>query len=415
MNRAEKRETRDLPEITQNRANKRSGYVLLATLMLIALGIGLISTVAQRAISYQRIMRVTLEREKARMLALGGIQIALAQVSFINDDGQEQKKQQDQSRNTDQDKSEEQNKLNPDQRWLLQLLPVINKWQQFAFTQEKDKLEGTLSVYISSEQGKFDLVTLLESPKPPAQSNNNRGAADKEKKEKEQLKVFINEQVGNRMAGIKPIDIAQQVQKQLGRNLEDATELTKDKNMQAAFQDKLFTTHVTTNAKKQESKDDKSPVYLTDIFTTRSRSGKLNPWFMSTSVGALVELQIKDASDMQKWQQAVKQWQPEVNWASVWDKTLKDIYGKAYQALPQVLRDNLNSEFEATAFLAVSSATVGSVTQTVAALMQESDFFSQSYQSNGSTANTTEHTTGTTGQPRKPESRIFALTKLYWL
>jgi type II secretory pathway component PulK len=94
-----------------SRTRARSGYVLLATLMLIALGVGVISTVVQRALNYQRIMRVALDREKARMLALGGIQLALAQVSFIHEDKQEQEQDREQKENQTEKSAEEPSKL----------------------------------------------------------------------------------------------------------------------------------------------------------------------------------------------------------------------------------------------------------------------------------------------------------------
>ena len=359
------------------KVDTKSGYVLLVTLMLIALGIGLISTIVQRALSYQRLMHVVVDREKARLLALGGIEIALSQVSFIQEDKPEQ-----------ENNKEAQEKLTPYQRWLMQLMPVINTWQQVTFSKDKDKLDGTLSLYISSEQGKFDLAKLLEAPSDTSDTGNNKSEKNKAQ---EQVRAFVNELISKQASGIKLLDTAQQLQKQLGRSLEDATELVRDKTVQTAFQDKLF-----VQQDKQEKKDEKAGVYLTDIFTTRSRSGKLNPWFISKSLSTLMEFGYKHMD-----QELAKQLRPKMNWATDWDKIFKNIYGKPYQSLPQALRDILNTEFEATAFLVISSATVGTVTQKLAALLEKSDFLSQPY-------TTQKAIPG-------PGSSVFAVTKLYWL
>ncbi|MBA3954417.1 hypothetical protein H0X48_03815 [Candidatus Dependentiae bacterium] len=388
--------------------DKKSGYILILSLMLVSVAVTLITSVVQRAISYQRQARLVLDREKARTLALGGIEIARAQLALIIP--KEQKNgpaqsayagslpQSNQSSKPEDKTKEEEAKQPPQQRWFGQLVTLINAWQQFSLTDKADGIDGIVQLHISSEQGKLAINQLLPlmQPKPAAQNKPTPNGAPGAKpatptnppnaqaqETNKPLAVVLNELLAPAVGNGQFFASVEQLKKQLGRGFEDATELLQAKDMQTAFQEKITL--------MPGKKPDKQTVYLTDLFTIHSGSGRINPWFISNSFGSLLGFTQKEGPrDTKEW---VKNFKPFMQWQSVWDKLLMPTFGKSYASLPKEITALFSLQFEATAFFVLSYGTVGGITQKVAALLEKD----------------------TVPAELSPQSVIFKITKLYWL
>jgi hypothetical protein len=360
--------------------HKKPGYILVLSLMLVSVAVALITSVVQRAVSYQRQARLVLDREKARTLALGSIQIALAQLSLVlpPENKPSNGPNQGYAKPVENPQQAEEVKQTPQQRWFGQLLPIVNAWQQFSLTQEKDGIDGTIQLHISCEQGKLGINQLLPMVEAPQKPTNGYAQGDKKP-----LHAAINELVAPAVGNGQFFTTVQQLKKQLGRSFEDPTELLKDKGMQTAFQGKIVLT--------PDKKPDRQTIYLTDLFTIYPGSGRINPWFISNSLGSLLGFTIKDGPRDIK--ELVKNFKPFMQWQGVWDKLLMPFYGKSYASLPKEITTLFSLQFEATAFFVVSYVTVGGITQRLAALL--------------------ERDTVPTGL--SPQSIIFKITKLYWL
>jgi type II secretory pathway component PulK len=386
--------------------DKKPGYILIVAMMMIALATTLVTSVVQRLFSYRQQARIMLDREKARTLALGGIHIALGQLALIIP--QENNKDQEQATTASPVKTvkEEENpqeqttetKQSPQKRWLIQVLPLVNNWQKFSFTEKQDQLDGELALYISSEQGKINLNYLLnasaQEQKTAATSTSgyaqsgtfalaNNNAPGQEKKT---LNKALNELLAPVLQDESFMQTIEEAKKQLGRDFEDVTELLKIKTIQQAFQDRSI-----LGPDKNPSK--KAP-YITDLFTIYPSSGKINPWFISKSLGELLGFNYK-AQDTQKIKELGSKFKPFVTWQSSWDETLKPFFGKSYASIPKEIASLFSPQFEATAFFVLSYATVGGITQKIGALLEKD--------AHPAVANASS------------QSALFKITKLYWL
>ncbi len=383
---------------------KNQGYILPLTLMIISMAVILVTSVIQRAMSYQRQARLMLDREQARNLALSSLEIALSKICLVVPKGAPQEKEQaaqaapaQAQQKEEAQKKEGWQKPPPMQQWLLQILPVLNKWQTIELT-EKEGITGTLSFYISSEQGKISLEhlsTLLESESKQKQQaaqaaqqqappqNGQQSNAQQPGQTKNLLTVF-DELIKKEME-VSIRQVLKEAQGKYKRPLEDFSELVPLKSF-TPLKDKLFVTRPT--AQQQRGKQQ---LFVTDLFTTASSSGTLNPWLLSNSLKAI--LGFKENKEVKINKEFVKDLKPTMNWQTEWDKILAPFYGKKFANIPQEIRALFGAQFEATAFFVVSYAQVGGVTQKVAALLEVTE--PPAYLS--------------------PKSIIFKVSKLYWL
>src|SRR5437667_6806987 len=101
-----------------NKNNNQQGYILIFTLLVIAMAVVISVYIANRGASHVAFMNIAIEREKAKLLARSGIEIAIAQLAKKAPKPQEQK---------GQPKADEQKKevgLEP-KNLLKQLLPSL--------------------------------------------------------------------------------------------------------------------------------------------------------------------------------------------------------------------------------------------------------------------------------------------------
>ena len=91
-------------------------------------------------------------RERAEILALGGVQVAIALLTHEQENNQ--------------DKATHEKNLNPnkekdpnyqDKKWLNRILPIINRWKTFNLKENIDGINGCLKVCISCEEAKLNL------------------------------------------------------------------------------------------------------------------------------------------------------------------------------------------------------------------------------------------------------------------
>lgn len=396
----------------------KPGYVLITTLLIIALSVTLLTTVMRRSFVYQDRVRFYTSREKARVLALSGLEVALSQLAVIvpkeqaskdsakSQNGQETKTPTSANSTGAQETAKKEDKLTPEQEFLKQLLPIVNNWQQFALTEDKDGIEGTLKLYISCEQGKINLHRLLalaqdKKTAEPVKTNNspktNNNQPPKAQNSVNNQKTFadtVQERILTNM-NVNIIELLKERRASLGRALEDPTELLGSP-LAKGFNVQLF-------AEPSEQTDrpkTKQPLYLMDLFTTYTSSANLNPWVLSDSVALLFGLKPmhakgEESSDPKPLsvQEKVKRLQPFISWQKQWDVLMGSQYGKKISDIPKEISTMFGSQFEATVFSVVSYGTVNGVTQKVSAVVEET----------------------TPPQTVSPKSIVFTIKKLYWL
>jgi len=364
---------------------KLNGYVLPLTLMIIFASVGLLTTVMRRAFIFQDKVRYAFNREKARTLALAGIQVGMSQLSVVKP---KENKKKENAQNTEQKTDKKEEKLTPEQEWLLQLMLVVNKWQTFNLTEKSDGIDARLDIYISCEQGKININSLLLEPSQTdkKQESAQAGQQDQSKAEPGKRKNFaesLQEKLVQEV-GLSILEILKSKQKKLGRQLEDPTEILTEEAARK-FVDRVFRT-------PEQAGEKADKFYLMDLFTVDTRSEKLNPWLLSASVCALLGLQvpqrlITEGKD-KAIREAVKKLRPFIGWKKEWDVTMEPLYGKPFSAIPQGIDVLFAPEFEATVFSVISYVRVGNISQKVCGIIEKIN---------------DEHNT------------IFKLKKLYWM
>ncbi len=363
----------------------RPGYIILLTLMVIAAIVALLTTVVQQSFSYQRQARISIEKARARMLALSSLEIAMSQLSTVVIEEEAQKKEPKKEQKSE--KNETKDVLEPVQKWLLKVLPSINHWQ--TITLEEEGLEGTVQLYLACEDGKFNLAAFKqqsmpekEAPKEPQEDENPKNEQKKKpEKSKEKGALEALDELFKKVGDVSMYEAFKRFMTDYNRLPEDPTELLRISYF-AQLKDRLFT----------PLKQDQRGLYIMDLFTFRPQATeKVNPWLLTASAKTLLGIQEKKgAADNAE---LVKKIKPEMNWETDWDEILGPRYGKNFAAFDPAIQKVFASAFEATAFSVVSYCTVGTVTQRLYAVLEVT-------------------------QPDKelsPKSVIFKVTKLYWL
>lgn len=352
---------------------QQDGYILVLTLVVLGLVVIIASQLFYLSSGFTSFARVSVRREKAKLLALSGVRIAQAQL-FIQ---AEQKKQagpgqagpgQAGPEQTATSESQEQGKGKPatqnkasaesknNLRLLKQVLPILNTWQTTTFTEKKDGFTGSVKTYVSCEDGKISLNVLLGMM-------TQKGLQKKQK----DILVTLWKLIG-KSAGAKGDLFALATDFFERRNkvwLNDVTELLDARGFQ------FFDGHVFVHMPNSK-KSDKKNVYLTDIFTPQSRYAKLDPWVFSASVRAILGLKPRQDSPAKvktpELDKLLKEGKTQFNWKQDWDKYLKPLYGKEFKSLPKDIDLILAPQFNPVAFSVVSYGIVQDVAQGVYAV-----------------------------------------------
>jgi hypothetical protein len=379
----------------------KQGYILPLTIMIIAMSVVMVTSIIQRSLAYQRQARIMAEREQARALALSGLELVLSKISLVLPPEKETKeKKEAEKKEGEKEKKDEEakkkagdEKLLPVQQWLLQFLPVLNKWQTVELTEKGEGIEGSISFYISSEQGKINLTYLDKlTQQGPTGTEQKEAKEQEEKKQQEEKKKAEAEkktplnaldELIKKAAGVSVKAMLKEARDRLKRPVEDATELVSAKSF-APLKDRLF-------VEQQPAQKGRPELYAMDLFTSVQGSGTLNPWLLSQSTKTILGL--RENKEVKINTQFVKNVKPTMNWATDWDKVLAPLYGKKFNSISQELRPLLAPNFEATAFSAVVYARVGTVTQRISALLENIE----------------------PPASLSSKSMLFKVTRLYWL
>lgn len=329
--------------------HKSSGYILILTLLLLSTSFILISSVLQKTFAYISQSRIEIDREYARQLALSGIQIALSKIALIIPEPQGKKLNQENS----------ENKANPEQQWLANLLLIVNKWQRLSLDKKTVGIDGVINYNISSQQGKINLN-------------------------------YITPEINDLIKKTIKIDILALINKsknKFRRTIQDPTELVQFPEL-LDLKNNIFTNFF------EQTETGTVPISLMDLFYIQDDNSGLNPWLLSSSVLSLLGLPIpKYPENIELLKKTVSQFKPNINWNTEWDKILSPIYKKKLESFNTNLRSSFSNKFIANSFFVVSHATVGSITQKVAALLKIDKNI----------------------QGFSAESKIYKIAQLYWI
>ena len=333
----------------------RSGFVLVLTLMVLSLAVVIVTYLFNRGNTNIVYMHAMVEREKARMLALSGVQVAIAQLA--QEIKVEQKKQagtpatQTAPGQNTQQAGGDSNIVA--QKLLERIVPTINRWQKFSLKESTDSIDGQIDICIVCEQGKLDINQMFDFKK-----HEWRGGS----------KILMQQL----FKLLKKEDSFAQFEKFLKDRqyrLDDVTELLAIKGFET------FKSHIFYMPPTEQEKDEKMrPLYLTDLFTVWSGKQTLDPWVFSDSLCGLLGLKRALANDIEQRKKSIagaaKNFTGTVQWDKDWNKLLNPLYEKEFKSLPKGLDMILSTKFEPTAFSVLSYGKVGGMVQRVVAIIE---------------------------------------------
>ncbi|HEB41865.1 MAG TPA: hypothetical protein ENI08_02505 [Candidatus Dependentiae bacterium] len=332
----------------QKIVKKNNGYILIFTLLITAATTAVVTYIFNRGIVYVPFMQLMIDQEKAKIIALSGIQVIASQLTY----------QEKEKREPRVEKKTMPNQDNNEKKLLARILPTLNRWQTFQLKENIEGIDAQLQVCLMSEEGKINLNKIYDFSQ-----HKFRG---QEKKQENWKKIL--QEVFNRIEKInKGKDLFSSLEKFLSKQqqpLNDVTELLAIKSF-ITFKNDLF--YDPPNKLEKKKRPTKQPLYLTDIFTTSSSKATLEPWLFSDSLDHLFGLKQAEFGDIKQRKKIVNQWlknfKKTAKWKQDWNTQLKPVYEKELQSLPQSIDSILSTTFEPKMFSILSYATVGSVTQ----------------------------------------------------
>lgn len=346
--------------------SNKQGFILILSLMVIALAVTLVTYIFHVGSVQMPFSRIMIDREKAKLLALSGIHIAQAKLSQevpIPKKEETSHKQAAQQQQVQKNKAQEEPpELQAAKKLLQEIVPTLNRWQTFVLKEEIDGIDGTIKLCMGSEEGKLDLNALYDFEK-----HVFKGDKTKQELIKQLLQSFFKR--------IEKEELYSEFEKFLKARqyrFDDITELLRIPGF-VAFKDSLFY----PGPLKQKEEKNKTPVYLTDVFTVWSGKQTVEPWLLSHSMCGLVGVKQTTMQDIESRkkavEQAVKEFKLAMQWPADWKKYLAPLYQTEFNAL--ITNSNLifSTQFEPTIFSVLSYGIVGEVTQKVYAILERTE------------------------------------------
>ena len=305
--------------------------------------------------------RAMVDREKAEMLALGGINLAIAQLTIKTKKSLAEQGHEKESKEKKSEKKSPKQTLKQKKAFLQKVLPHLNRWQTFNLEEEIDGIDGEVKFCISCENGKIDI---------------NEAFDFKKQEFKPVYKKFLSsirfKKFDPGKKGTKIDQFIKQVTdflKKRKKKIDDITEL------QLKTGTAIFYEPPRLAKKPKDSKPNKT-LAINDIFTTWNKDNKLEALFLSDALCAMLGLRRPTAYDAQLRKDVFKKivknfkFKADQNTEEYW-KTVKPLYQpKSSFKIKNV--KIFSSTFEPTTYSVLSSGKVGNVEQRVLAILEKS-------------------------------------------
>ncbi len=349
-------------------SRKSDGFIMIVTLMMLALGVVIVTFMASRTSTYVPYVYNRLERSQAIELAMGGIQLAMSQLANADivekvdkQDGssqpqaqQPQQNQQQQSQGGQQ-KPQVQQLSSAGQRaqaMLNNLMPILNTWQQFSFKEDRDGVDGEIKICIMSESGKINLNELYDFDKHALKGDQN-------------AQVEISQWLKEILAKIAKLASMPDLFEPLMTEFKNRTTKFRDPTELLLVQEfSSFRSNLFFDPAKSQDK----LLFLTDIFTVWSRERTLDPWLLSESVKSL--LGVEGGKAPEDIDSRVKAFKGAYTWPGDWATLFGKAYKKEWNALPKGTSAVMATRFDPKVFSVLVSGTVGETEQRLYAIIE---------------------------------------------
>lgn len=373
------------------RASAHSGSVIIVVLVILSLMAITIDQLIRSAIIGSVFTNTMVDRERAQALALGGVSLAIAQLTA----GIEAEEKQDNEVAYVSDKEQDAGSFGTGRegamkKFIYHLIAHLNRWQKFTLHEKTDGVDGQVCICISSEHGKLNL----------------NEAFDFQKKEFKQEYAILLKTLfipGKIAEGEFYTQLTEFFQKR-GRKICDVSELMTIPTL-SGLDVFYHPPHVAEGGMPSEPNRD---IYLCDIFTTWTEDATVDPLVFSDALCAVLVGQEHRprADDATRMQDAFKQVATaftsdfcadlDKNW-----KVLQPMYGekpKIYTALKELFAKKFSSKV----YSVVSYGKVNNTEQRLLAIVREVEEKQKQDEKDEGAA------------PKKIK-RAFKIVRLYWL
>jgi hypothetical protein len=337
-------------------------------------------------------------REQAEMLALGGINLAIAQLQkgMVPD-----KKKQEQLSGAPVQQAEAAKKF-PYTTFIREVLPHLDRWQLFNLTEERDGIEGSMQICISCEEGKVPLQAVYDE---------KRGEI------KPAIKaLFKSFGIKKKLAdGSMTVKLGTFFKKRRHR----VTDVSALASIAADTHLPLWYEPVPAANPEARAKAPGPPrdIALQNVFTTWNKGGKISPLLLSDSLAAVLKLRRPQGTDPYKrkanYEELAKKYVPAISKGNeiVW-KALQGIW-EAKPKLSKELLDLFSPVVEPRFFSVLSCGKVAGVKQTALAILERVERDNKTAQE-GNTKQSPPSTQKKAASS-KPARPLFKIRRVYWV
>jgi len=378
---------------------KQQASIVLLCLMVMSVIVLLILQLIRGVHVGQNFSKTMVNREHAEILALGGINIAIAQLlreEPASDNQSFAVKPENIAKSSGRDK-----KLDPDQAYLLKVLPHLNRWQDFQLKKDIDGIDGLVRVCITCEQGKININEAFDF------------------KAMEFKKDYHKLLKGLEMPGkLVPGEIFNKITeyfKKRKKKLDDVSELLQVKELSSL--DIFYTPPEKPLSKKQKPQPN-SLLALQDIFTTLTKNDKVDPLWLSDALCAIFTLRRPLATDAvarkERYKKFAQTFKKDMvkDWAANW-KVLEQLYDKKPKIIEE-MKKVFTKEFGPKIFSVLSCGKVGNVEQYVVVVIQEQEVKDDVHDSTDKDKKGTSAEQGESQRQQGPK-KFFKILRTYWL
>jgi len=336
--------------------------------MFMSILVLLLNQLYTKSVVHAKFVQTMIEREKAKLVAFGGVQLAM---SYLSD--------KDLSITTTAQPPKQKTPDETAKVFMEKLLPVLNRWQTIELNEKADGIEGTIKICLMCEDGKININTLYDFD---SHAFINEGKPGDGKKVLQYIFTSIKSFIGDRNL----FEEFEKFLKQRHYKLNDVTELLTIKDFDL-FKECLFYEPPHREQKKQndaqlalleqgasgqkatQAQQKRKPlVYLTDIFSIWPDKASIEPWLLSDSLRALLQFkraQAEGSADQaeKEAREALKNFKKTTVWQQDWNKVLLPLYGKDFNSISKEISAMFSGTFEPKIFSVLCYGTVGQMTQ----------------------------------------------------
>lgn len=240
------------------------------------------------------------------------------------------------------------------QKMFQKIFPYINTNTTYKLSESTEGVDAIISICLFSETGKININSLYDIRTKKFFKEGGEG-------DRKKFCEWLFERISKITKKPSLFTAFEQHLKKRSTEFNDTTELLSIPEFAEAFKQKVFL--INPESAPQS-------IYLTDIFTIVTNEETINPYFLSPSWQAILELKPKRLSDEEQ-KKLVESFKNKVNWEVDWNTSLRIIYQKEYKDLPKEIKSLLTTECEANIFSLLLSATIGETTATIFTILKK--------------------------------------------